>query len=83
LKVHAKSQKEIRSMLDRGFARLCRRPDLLIGFFHNASLSVRQLRLTGIKPINFLVNLICGLIAYSCQPKKPSLGFGTLSALLA
>lgn len=24
-------------------------------------------------PINFLVNLVCGLIAYSHQPKKPSL----------
>jgi hypothetical protein len=24
-------------------------------------------------PINFLVNLLCGLIAYSHQPKKPSL----------
>jgi len=26
-------------------------------------------------PINFLVNLVCGLIAYSHQPKKPSLHF--------
>jgi len=34
-------------------------------------------------PINFLVNLICGLIAYCHQPKKPSLGLGTLPALLA
>jgi hypothetical protein len=34
-------------------------------------------------PINFLVNLICGLIAYCCQPKKPSLGLGTLPALIA
>jgi len=25
-------------------------------------------------PINFLVNLVCGLIAYCRQPKKPSLG---------
>ena len=25
-------------------------------------------------PINFLVNLIAGLIAYCHQPKKPSLG---------
>lgn len=40
------SKEEIRSMLDRGFARLRRRPDLLIGFFHAAGLSVRQLRLT-------------------------------------
>lgn len=40
------SKEEIRSMLDRGFARLRRRPDLLIGFFHTAGLSVRQLRLT-------------------------------------
>ncbi len=40
------SKEEIRSMLDRGFARLRRRPDLLIGFFHIAGLSVRQLRLT-------------------------------------
>lgn len=40
------SKGEIRSMLDRGFARLRRRPDLLIGFFHTAGLSVRQLRLT-------------------------------------
>ena len=40
------TKKEICSMLDRGFARLRRRPDLLIGFFHTAGLSVRQLRLT-------------------------------------
>lgn len=40
------SKEEIRSMLDRGFARLRRRPDLLISFFHSAGLSVRQLRLT-------------------------------------
>jgi transposase len=34
-------------------------------------------------PVNFLVNLICGLIAYCRQPKKPSLGLGTLPALIA
>ena len=34
-------------------------------------------------PINFLVNLICGLIAYCHRPKKPSLGLGTLPALIA
>lgn len=37
---------EIRLMLDRGFARLRRRPDLLLSFFHAAGLSVRQLKLT-------------------------------------
>lgn len=36
----------IRSMLDRGFARLRQRPDLLLGFFHAAGLPVKQLRLT-------------------------------------
>jgi transposase len=40
------TKKEIRSMLDRGFARLRRRPDLLLSFFHAAGLPVRQLRLT-------------------------------------
>lgn len=39
-------KEEIRSMLDRGFARLRRRPDLLLSFFHAAGLSVRQLQLT-------------------------------------
>ena len=34
-------------------------------------------------PINFLVNLLCGLIAYCQQPKKPSLNLGTLPALIA
>jgi hypothetical protein len=34
-------------------------------------------------PINFLVNLIYGLIAYCHQPKKPPLGFSTLPALIA
>jgi transposase len=34
-------------------------------------------------PVNFLVNLICGLIAYCHQPKKPSLNLGTLPALFA
>jgi hypothetical protein len=33
-------------------------------------------------PNNFLVNLICGLIAYCRQPKKPSLGFRTPVSLL-
>ena len=41
-----KNKQVIRSMLDRGFARLRRRPDLLLSFFHTAGLSVRQLRLT-------------------------------------
>ena len=36
---------EICSMLDRGFARLRRRPDLLLGFFHAAGIPVRQLKL--------------------------------------
>jgi len=40
------NKNQIRSMLDRGFARLRRRPDLLLSFFHAAGLSVRQLRLT-------------------------------------
>jgi hypothetical protein len=34
-------------------------------------------------PINFLVYLLCGLIAYCRRPKKPSLGLGTLPALVA
>jgi transposase len=37
---------EIRSMLDRGFVRLRRRPDLLLNFIHAAGLSVKQLWLT-------------------------------------
>jgi len=32
---------------------------------------------------NFLVNLMCGLIAYARQPKKPSLGRDTLACLPA
>lgn len=40
------SKSEIRSMLDRGFALLRRRPDLLLSFFHAAGLSVRKLRLS-------------------------------------
>lgn len=32
---------------------------------------------------NFLVNLVCGLIAYAHQPKKPSLGRDVLEALPA
>lgn len=34
-------------------------------------------------PLNFLVNLLCGLIAYCQQPKKPSLHLRTLPALMA
>ena len=34
---------EMRMMVDRGFARLRRRPDLLLSFVHAAGLSVRQL----------------------------------------
>lgn len=39
------NKQEIRMMLDRGFARLRRRPDLLLSFFHAAKVPVRQLRL--------------------------------------
>lgn len=41
-----RNKTEIRSLLNRGFARLRRRPDLLLGFFRAAGLPVRQLRLT-------------------------------------
>lgn len=34
---------EIQAMVDRGFARLRRRPDLLLGFFRHAGLAVTQL----------------------------------------
>jgi transposase len=34
---------EIQEMVDRGFARLRRRPDLLLSFFHHAGLTVKQL----------------------------------------
>jgi len=34
-------------------------------------------------PINFLVNLLCGVIAYCHRPRKPSLGLGTLPPLFA
>ena len=32
---------------------------------------------------NFVVNVLCGLIAYCRRPRKPSLGFGQLAALPA
>ncbi len=38
--------REICQLLDRGFARLRRRPDLLLSFFHEAGLAVKQLWLT-------------------------------------
>ncbi len=38
--------KEIRQLLNRGFARLRRRPDLLLSFIHEAGLTVKQLWLT-------------------------------------
>ncbi len=37
------TEAEIREQADRGFARLRRRPDLLLGFFHHAGLRVKQL----------------------------------------
>jgi transposase len=37
------TEAEIRSQADRGFARLRRRPDLLLGFFHHAGLSIKRL----------------------------------------
>ena len=43
---HPTCKSEMRSMLDRGFARLRHRHDLLLSFFHRAGLSVRKLRLT-------------------------------------
>jgi len=40
-----KIKEDIRSTLNLGLARLRRRPDLILSFFHAAGLSVRQLRL--------------------------------------
>jgi transposase len=37
------SKNEIRNALDRGFARLRKRPDILLGFFQHAGLNVYQL----------------------------------------
>ncbi|MDQ3815505.1 MAG: transposase [Armatimonadota bacterium] len=37
------SVSEIQALVDRGFARLRRRPDLLLGFFRHAGLTVNQL----------------------------------------
>jgi transposase len=37
------SREELRSMVDGGFARLRKRPDLILGFIHHAGLSVKQL----------------------------------------
>lgn len=34
---------EMRAMVNRGFARLRRRPDLILGFFHHAGLALREL----------------------------------------
>lgn len=34
-------------------------------------------------PVNFVVNLVCGLLAYCHQPKKPSLHLSELPALMA
>ena len=33
-------------------------------------------------PVNSLVNVLCGVIAYCHQPKEPSLNLGTFSALI-
>lgn len=43
---HLTDKTEMRQMLNRGFARLRRRSDLLLSFFHAAGLSVHQLQLT-------------------------------------
>ena len=37
------TEAEIREQVDRGFARLRRRPDLLLGFFHHAGLRIKRL----------------------------------------
>ena len=42
---HPDFKPEMRSILDRGFARLRNRPDQLLSFFHAAGLSIRKLSL--------------------------------------
>jgi transposase len=37
------TEREIREQANRGFARLRRRPDLLLGFFHHAGLRIKRL----------------------------------------
>jgi transposase len=37
------SKKEIRTSLDKGFSRLRKRPDILLGFFQHAGLEINQL----------------------------------------
>jgi transposase len=41
--VTPETETEIREQADRGFARLSRRPDLLLGFFHHAGLHLKRL----------------------------------------
>lgn len=46
--------------------------------------NVSQIEHTGHRsPANFLVNLLCGLIAYTHQPTKPSLGLQRAALMLA
>jgi transposase len=40
------TSQEIQPLIDRGFARLRQRPDMILGFFHLAGLSVKKLWLT-------------------------------------
>lgn len=37
------TREELRALIDGGFARLRKRPDLILGFIHHAGLSVKQL----------------------------------------
>jgi hypothetical protein len=51
--------------------------------FRSASCPTRWPVFRHRSPINFLVNLVCGLIAYCHSPKKPALDLASNPDLLA
>ena len=69
---------------DRATAGLPLRKRAIVECVNDQLKNISQIEHTRHRSVaNFMVNLICGLIAYARQPKKPSLGRETIACLAA
>jgi hypothetical protein len=84
LQLITKLRKNMKNALLSLDDKLLLRKRAIIEAIHDQLKNISQIEHTRHRsPLNFLVNLFAGLIAYCLQPKKPSLGFSRQALVLA
>jgi hypothetical protein len=76
LELLTKIRKNMKNRLMRWWDKVLLRKRVLIETINDQLKNISQIEHTRHRSVpGFMVNLLCGLVAYSFQPKKPSLGF--------